>query len=122
MLRECVRRDIPVVFATGKHRGPWVQQLLSQAESKTGERSAVCVCVFFLLQYSVLTSNNLMIANGHFQHLLLPICQSFSVDLFRIWLAEMKKVCLISCSEKTYDFLYFVRWWMDKWKHHHLGL
>ena len=56
----------------------------------------VCVCVFFLLQYSVLTSNNLMIANGHFQHLLLPICQSFSVDLFRIWLAEMKKVCLIS--------------------------
>ena len=35
VLRECVRRDIPVVFATGKHRGPWVQQLLSQA-SKSG--------------------------------------------------------------------------------------
>lgn len=46
VLRQCVRRDIPVVFATGKHRGPWVQQLLSQAESKSGERSAVCV--FFL--------------------------------------------------------------------------
>lgn len=29
-LRECVRQGIPVVFATGKHRGPWVQRLLSQ--------------------------------------------------------------------------------------------
>ena len=65
-------------------------------QSRRLVKGRLCVCVFFLLQYSVLTSNNLMIANGHFQHLLLPICQSFSVDLFRIWLAEMKKVCLIS--------------------------
>lgn len=30
-LRDCVRQGIPVVFATGKHRGPWVEKLLSEA-------------------------------------------------------------------------------------------
>eukprot|EP00438_Fugacium_kawagutii_P020856 Skav209428 [mRNA] locus=scaffold805:89247:99345:- [translate_table: standard] len=29
-LRDCVRQGIPVVFATGKHRGPWVEKLLSE--------------------------------------------------------------------------------------------
>eukprot|EP00434_Breviolum_minutum_P039468 symbB.v1.2.035050.t1/scaffold4628.1/size54286/1 len=40
VLRECVRRDIPVVFATGKHRGPWVQQLLSQVVDGQMEASS----------------------------------------------------------------------------------
>lgn len=29
-LRRCVRQGVPVILATGKHRGPWVRRLLDQ--------------------------------------------------------------------------------------------